>query len=111
MNWRWTRILLEQSSDYWCAQETALDFPNGIPVVDVCCGAGADSIALSCGRSVTSVDLDPVAAQLTDLNSVLHQCSLTVQCKDANDLALPEDAYLHIDPDRRQGGGRVTSPG
>ncbi len=109
-HWFWTRKLLEQSSDYWCAHETALDIPSGIPVVDLCSGAGADAIAIAKkGHAVTAYDIDPVANALLTANASANGTSVEAILRSAESVVASEDFFIHIDPDRRGMGARVTS--
>lgn len=108
--WFWTRQLLEQSSDQETASDTACDFPPQSRVIDVCCGAGADSVALANQRhSVTSIDRCPIACELTKHNAMSHGLNIEVFNREAgNSLDVPRD-YIHIDPDRRADGSRSSS--
>ncbi len=109
-NWFWTRKLLEQSSDQWCAEETALDIPPESRVVDVCCGAGADAIAIAKrGLSVLSIDIDPVAIALLEANAKWNGVCVASDLGDAESLKVPPGSFVHVDPDRRTQGGRVTA--
>lgn len=108
-DWFWTRKLLEQSSDHWCAEETANDFPSGEVVMDLCCGAGADAIALAKrSNRVIACDIDATALQLATLNAAKHQVGLDLRLQPAETLDIPNDVWVHIDPDRRPGGARAT---
>jgi SAM-dependent methyltransferase len=108
--WSWTKQLLEQASDQWTSLETALDFPIGSHVMDVCCGAGADSAALNqVGLSVTSIDQCPIACELTRQNmSVQHRIVQVVEAS-AQQMSIEQDSYINIDPDRRVEGRRITN--
>jgi SAM-dependent methyltransferase len=108
-NWFWTRKLLEQSSDYWCAEEAANDFPVGEVVMDLCCGAGADAIAIAKrSKQVIACDIDATALQLAMLNAANHRVNLDGRFQPAETLEIPKDVWIHIDPDRRPGGARAT---
>lgn len=108
--WFWTRTLLEQSSDAWCAEETARDFPTNAKIVDVCCGAGADTLALAARcDAVRAVDLSPTSVALVKANAKLQGQSIDVHCESAEELQLQPSEYLHIDPDRRTTGKRTTA--
>lgn len=107
--WFWTRKLLEQSSDHWCATESAQDFPEGEFVADLCCGAGADAIALARrSKQVIACDCDPTALQLAALNAAMHDVNLTFVLDRAESIKLSRDSWIHIDPDRRAVGKRST---
>jgi hypothetical protein len=107
--WFWTRQLLEQSSDEATASESALDFPPTTKVYDLCCGAGADSIALGKRKLfVQASDKCPIAAQLTRLNCRSHGLPIQVAEGAAEAIEIEKDHYIHIDPDRRSDGKRTT---
>lgn len=73
----------------------------GEPVLDLCCGIGADTGALE-RFGVEAVDLDPVRAWMAGANAPAAQ----VTCGDAEDQKL-EGRVVHVDPQRRSGRGRV----
>lgn len=115
-NWFWTRILLEQASDQWTADETALDFPAEVAVVDGCCGAGVDSISIARhllqggeldGR-ITSIDSSEVACALTRVNSIRNGVPLNPELKRFEEAKFSALAWLHLDPDRRVAGRTVN---
>jgi len=109
--WLWTQQLFEQSSDEQIAHETALDFPLHEEVVDGCCGAGADSVALCTKPHPTlSIDLDPIACTLTQANLETHGATPNVRCGPIESTPLPEQFHLHVDPDRRATGNRTVQP-
>lgn len=123
--WRWTQRLLEQASDEWTAAETANDFPLGQPVIDVCSGAGVDTVAL-CRRMLSAsnissehlhttglstdlvvpVDASGIACSLTALNSRNNGFLVHPIESKFEDISLSEDSWLHMDPDRRADGHR-----
>ncbi len=110
--WLWTDRSLAQSSDWWSAQFKATLFAQGERVLDGCCGAGVDSVALARRGEVIAVDCDPTMTALTSSNAQAH--SLHVEtCSAAIDRelmkSLSQDArWLHIDPDRRPANRRTT---
>jgi hypothetical protein len=115
-NWFWTKTLLEQSSDHWCATETAMDFPDRAIVIDGCCGAGADAIAISRrGCEVTAIDVSPVACALAQSNALAQGRSIAIteselqRWMDAQLQGSLAESYWHLDPDRRATGSRSTS--
>jgi THUMP domain-like len=108
--WFWTRQLLEQSSDFETAAETSLDFQAGNRVWDICCGAGADSVALANrGLIVQAVDRCPIACELTRHNSRSHGLAICVFDLAAEQTEVDSESYVHIDPDRRADGTRSSS--
>jgi len=114
-NWFWTKILLEQASDQWVAEQTAEDFPKGIQVVDGCCGAGVDSIALAqylkpsseSSETVLPIDASGLACQLTRWNARQNGLVLNPRHARFEEFDLPAQAWLHLDPDRRASGRTV----
>jgi len=108
--WIWTAKLLEQSSDEKVAKMMASAFPKSVPVVDFCCGAGADTIALARRGFVTAVDRCEVACALTRANLFMHAASnqTEVVCSSAEVHDIGSVAWVHIDPDRRPDSFRTT---
>ncbi|GGL73003.1 THUMP-like domain-containing protein [Modestobacter marinus] len=88
-------------------------------VVDLGCAAGTDTIALArAGAAVVAVDLDPVARELTRLNTAAAGLGgVEVRAADAVDLVAAAtggrvagcDAAV-LDPARRAGGRRQLDP-
>ncbi|MCZ2806376.1 class I SAM-dependent methyltransferase [Modestobacter sp. VKM Ac-2983] len=88
-------------------------------VVDLGCAAGTDTIALArAGATVVAVDLDPVARELTRLNTAAAGLTgVEVRAGDAVDLVAAAaggrvagcDAAV-LDPARRAGGRRQLDP-
>lgn len=75
------------------------------PVLDLCCGVGADALALAAaGRNLTAVDLDPVRAWMAGTNAGCP--AVSAEATDAARASSPGAA--HIDPARRSDGRRRT---
>lgn len=78
-------------------------------VADLCCGVGGDAVALAATcRSVLAVDVSPAQCLRTLWNAEVYEVAerLRVRAADVQELTeLPD--YVHIDPDRRAGGGRA----
>ena len=109
-DWFWTRQLLEQSSDEETASETALDFPAGASVNDICCGAGADSIAMAKrGLHVHASDRSSIACYLTRRNALSQKLKMEVTEESAEQCEIDQSGYVHIDPDRRSDGRRFSN--
>jgi len=88
--------------------------PRATEVWDLCCGLGGDAIGLArAGLAVRGVDSDPAAVLCARHNAraagVDDLCSFEVG--DVEDLDLPADAVVHIDPDRRVSGRRSIELG
>ncbi len=62
--WLWTQRSLAQSSDWWSAIYKASLFPPDVTVVDGCCGAGVDLVALSARGPAIGIDRDEVLVTL-----------------------------------------------
>ncbi len=81
----------------------------GPEVWDLCCGLGGDAIGLAlAGLRVRGVDSDPAAVLCAKHNAraagVGGLCRFEVA--DVEQLDLPAEAVVHIDPDRRASGRR-----
>lgn len=110
VDWFWTRQLLEQSSDEETASEAAMDFPGEALVHDICCGAGADSIAIARrGISVSASDRSSIACYLTRRNALSHKLNIDVTEASAEECEIDPSGYVHIDPDRRSDGRRFSN--
>ncbi len=110
--WLWTEKSLAQASDWWSADFKSRLFPADSQVLDGCCGAGADLVALARYTQVTGVDLSAALVDLARQNLLNH--GLRGQVLEGDFLAvaktrldMPDDVWLHVDPDRR-GGGKKT---
>ncbi len=107
--WLWTDRSLSQASDYWSAKYKAGLFPVGARVLDACCGAGSDLVALAARGEVYGLDLNSSLAILAKDNCREHGYSVEVTA-----CSLPEawtdvaSDWISIDPDRRPGGAKTT---
>ena len=85
-------------------------FPDGELVVDACCGAGVDTVALCCRGEVLAVDRDPLMTRLAASNAAAHgeEPRVCSRSFDADFVQHLPDAcrWLHIDPDRRASPNR-----
>ncbi|MEM7475254.1 MAG: class I SAM-dependent methyltransferase [Planctomycetota bacterium] len=100
--WLWTSRSLAQASDWYCATFKASLFPKDKLTHDICCGAGADLIALAGRGPVLGIEKDRDLATLARFNLKTHGLAGEVHCQDA--IAMQLDGtrvcWLHIDPDR-----------
>lgn len=114
-NWIWTAKLLEQASDETVSEYTANQFPAETQVVDVCCGGGADSIALARkGALEGSYDVSELACALATANLQLHGFEPNVVQMDVTKGSITKgsqatDLFCNIDPDRRPMTGQRTT--
>lgn len=102
--WLWTDRSLSQASDYWSAQFKASLFPANQPVVDACCGAGSDLVALARRGAVLGIDGDPALALLAQDNARAHGFHAEVRTAQLPEAWRVESPWLSIDPDRRTHG-------
>jgi len=98
-----TRIGLEQATDEWVAGYKAERFA-GCTAADLCCGIGGDLSALAAQGSTVGIDCNPIAAQVSAINT-----GAVVRTANAADNDLNGITAWHIDPDRRPNGRRTTS--
>jgi SAM-dependent methyltransferase len=108
-----TREALEQSTNEVVAQHRARRFVPLGSVADLCCGVGADAVALArAGLSVTAVDSDPLRLAMCAANAAAlgleHRVRAVVG--DALEVPLPDVKAAFCDPDRRAGGRRFLDP-
>ncbi len=108
--WLWTDRSLQQASDWYSAITKARLFPPGSHVVDACCGAGADLVALAQQQhAVAAVDRDRSMLELARANVRAHGWNADfVQAEIPSSLAQLRNVCLHADPDRRRGQARDT---
>lgn len=104
-----TREALEQSSSAVVADYRAARYRQYQHVADLCCGIGADALALAAaGCRVTAVDRDPLRARMTEAN--LAACGFAERARVvvADVLAdpLPDANAIFCDPSRRADGRR-----
>jgi SAM-dependent methyltransferase len=96
-------IGLEQATAEPVARHKAGRFAGAV-VFDLCCGIGGDLIALAeKARGVVAVDLDDGMTRRARWNAEVYGVGHRVaplQAR-AEALAIPDGAFVHIDPDRR----------
>lgn len=106
------REALEQASSEAVANQRASRFAAFASVADMCCGIGADSLALArAGCAVTAVERDEVRLALAAANAEvlgLEQRMTFIQADVLHD-PLPPVAALYCDPARRMAGRRRFS--
>jgi hypothetical protein len=94
----------EMASGALAAAHKAGRFARAMPggaVLDLCCGIGADAAALAgAGLVVTAVDRDPLRAWMAGVNAGCASLAADVEAIGLGDRA------FHLDPSRRDGGGR-----
>ena len=100
------RTGLEQATSESVASYKSQRFSGEI--LDLCCGIGGDSIALSDRGNVTVIDSNPAACLRAEWNAEVYGRELKTICGDVTKIPIG-DRLVHIDPDRRPGsGGRVV---
>jgi hypothetical protein len=104
-----TREALEQASGELVAAHRAKRYRPSTRIADLCCGAGADTLALARVASVVAVDRDPLRLAMAAAN--LRACGLADQVTfvqaDLEQVAPPDSEVIFFDPARRSGGRRV----
>lgn len=108
--WLWTERSLAQASDWWSASIKAALFPADVNVVDACCGAGVDSVALAPKRQVTALDCDELLLPIVAANLALHGLAGTCQQSNFSDANYTKEQWLHVDPDRRPSSLPLSAP-
>lgn len=107
--WLWTDRSLQQASDWSSAVFKASLFESGLRVLDACCGAGADLVALAADHEVVGLDRDRHMLWLAHANLHAHEREGRLcQGEVTTSLGRLARVGLHIDPDRRTGEGRST---
>jgi hypothetical protein len=105
----------EQATSALVARHTARRFRTATRVVDLGCGAGADTLAIAEFAPVFAVDRDPGRVALTAANAAVRRLAGRVETTegDASDtgLVLPSDIdAVWLDPARRDESGRRLDP-
>ena len=104
---------LEQATRAAVAERRAARFAGAGRVVDLCCGIGADLVALArAGLDVTGVDADPLTAAVAAANvdALGLGDRARVVCAEATAVALDGFDAAFCDPARRAAGRRVFDP-
>lgn len=105
-----TRAGLEQASSARMAALRAERFAPFGEVADLCTGIGGDLVALARERPALAVDLDPVHLRMAELNARVHGCApVRAVCADVREVPLAGIEALHVDPARRDAGGRLPA--
>ena len=103
------RTRLEQATQEVVARHKAQRFAacSGSTVLDLCCGIGADAIAIAQHTQVQAVDLSPLATWYTQRNAEAYGVASNIET-----LVSPVESvavagrFVHLDPDRRTQGQR-----
>lgn len=104
-----TRDGLEQASSEVLARHRARRFPDGTPVIDLCCGIGGDLVALAADHPVLGVDRDPVHLWMAARNAEAHGVQARTLESDVRDAALDGAGGVFVDPARRGERGRMAT--
>jgi hypothetical protein len=94
---------VEQATSEPVAKHKAARFTCPL-VVDLCAGLGGDALALATRSEVLAVDIDQGMCRRLAYNAAIYGVSgrvLPVRAR-AQAFSIPPDAWLHLDPDRRQ---------
>jgi len=109
----WTEVGLEQATRRTVAEYRATRFAElgANAVADLCCGVGADLVALArAGAQVRGVDADPVTVAVAAANAAALGVGdrVEVVCADARSVDLADRDAAFVDPARRTAAGRRT---
>lgn len=98
---------LEQATRAEVAAHRAARFARlGAPAADLCCGIGADLVALArAGLPVTGVERDPLTAAVARANAAALALTATVRTGDATAMDPDAGGAVFCDPARRPSGG------
>jgi SAM-dependent methyltransferase len=108
-----TREALEQASGETVARYRAGRFAGFATVLDLCCGVGADSLALAdAGHPVEAVDSDPLRLAMAAANPAACGVAdrVRVTAGDVLTMPLPGSGAAFVDPSRRAGERRFLDP-
>lgn len=109
--WWTTDRALQQSTPWQVAKRKASWFDD-TKIYDLCCGIGGDAVHLNGRAEVVAVDSDPSVCAMAKRNLANHaaDCPNEVVVSDVSDIVIPSNAWVHIDPDRRVGEKRTSTP-
>jgi SAM-dependent methyltransferase len=104
-----THEALEQASGELVAAHRAERYRPYSTIADLCCGAGADTLALARIATVVAVDRDPLRLAMGAANA--RACGLADRASfiqaDLEQAAPPYAEAIFFDPARRSGGRRI----
>ncbi len=112
-NLYFTREALEQASSEAVASYRATRFVGFARVLDLCCGIGADAIAMAAaGCRVEAIDSDPLRLAMAEANAAACGVADRIQfhCGDILSMPLPPADAAFVDPSRRAGDRRFLDP-
>lgn len=103
------RTRLEQATQEVVARHKAQRFAAcaGKTVLDLCCGVGADAIAIAGHAKVRAVDMSPLATWFTQRNAEVYGVASNIETlvSDVEKITVAGQ-FVHLDPDRRTQGQR-----
>ncbi len=103
-----TRLGLEQATSEVLADYKASQVQEELQRYDVCCGIGGDSIGLGRQKKVVAVDRDETTCRFATHNLAVNgNPSSEVHLDEFENLSIPENAFVHLDPDRRTKGRTI----
>ena len=103
------RTRLEQATQEVVARHKARRFAAcaGQTVLDLCCGIGADAIAIAGHAPVQAVDMSPLATWYTARNAEAYGVASHIETRVSSVESVPvAGRFVHLDPDRRTQGQR-----
>jgi SAM-dependent methyltransferase len=105
-----TRESLEMASGELVANYRAKRFASHSRVLDLCCGIGADTLALAAaGCDVTAIDIDGTRLKMAEHNLAVYGLRSKFLQGDVLADALPEADAAFADPGRRASGQRYLA--
>ncbi len=120
--WMATEKSIAQATVRVVARYKAALFGPGV-VYDLCSGIGGDAMELGRRGPTVAIDCDPQIAAMAGANLSLDALdrdaldhdptpgNAVAICADATGREIPQEAAIHVDPDRRPGGkSRVVQP-
>lgn len=99
-----TRDGYEMATNEQIAKYRALRFNKDDIVYDLCCGIGGDLLALAKHvKKVIAVDIDDINIIYAKENAKIAGLYKKIEfiCGDVNDIIIPDDSCIFIDPSRR----------
>ncbi len=108
-----TRESLEQASARLVAEYRSNRFSPYESVFDLCCGIGADTLALAeAGCQVTAIDSDELRLEMAKANLAVsgEESRVTFRLGDVCDVSVNGERAAFLDPGRRAGERRFLDP-
>lgn len=103
-----TKVGLEQATSELIANYKSSCVSKDMERYDVCCGIGGDSIGLGRSQRIVSIDRDELTGVFAKHNLEVNcDSSFEVRVEEFEKLKIPDQAFVHLDPDRRTKGRTI----